>query len=72
MPRFGPVSRRELIIYLRRLDFDGPFPGARHQIMAKGNIQVTIPNPHEGEISRNLLAKILRIARVNRDEWEML
>jgi hypothetical protein len=34
--------------------------------------RVRIPNPHEGDISRNLLARILREAGVSRDAWEAL
>ena len=72
MPRFGPVSRRDLIRYLRRLGFEGPFSSTDHQIMSKGDIAVRIPNPHQGDIGRELLAKILRQAAISRDEWEKL
>jgi len=38
--------------------------------MAKGNIQLTIPNPHGGrEIGVNLLQIILKEAGISRDEW---
>jgi len=38
--------------------------------MVKGNIRVTIPNPHHGkEIGTRLLAQILRSADISRDEW---
>ena len=72
MPRVGPISRRELIRCFRQLGFDGPYAGSRHQVMVRGDIQVPIPNPHEGDISRNLLTRILREASVNKDEWEAL
>jgi hypothetical protein len=35
MPRFGPIKRRELIHYLRALDFEGPYSGGKHQFMIK-------------------------------------
>ena len=35
MPPFGPIKRRDLIIYFRELGFDGPFSGKRHQFMSK-------------------------------------
>ena len=72
MPQFGPVSRRDLIQYLRTLGFDGPHSGSRHQVMRKGRLQISIPNPHRGDISRPLLAEILRQAGVSREEWERL
>ena len=72
MPRFGAVSRRDLIRYLRMLGFEGPDPGTRHQIMTRGDRTVRLPNPHRGDISRQLLARILRQAGITRDEWERL
>ena len=38
MPRFGPIKRRDLIRYLRRLGFEGPYSGGKHQFMSKGEI----------------------------------
>jgi predicted RNA binding protein YcfA (HicA-like mRNA interferase family) len=40
--------------------------------MKKGDITLIIPNPHQGDISKDLLAKILRQAGISRDEWESL
>ena len=68
--RLTPVSRSDLIERLRVLGWQGPFPGRKHQHMAKGNIQLTIPNPHGGrEIGVNLLQVILKEAGISRDEW---
>jgi hypothetical protein len=38
--------------------------------MARGDTTVRIPNPHAGDISRDLLSRILKQADVSRDEWE--
>ena len=70
MPPFGPISRRELIAGLRTLGFTGPFAGARHEYMRRGNRRVSLPNPHQGDIGRGLLTRILRQADITRDEWE--
>ena len=40
--------------------------------MVKGTLKLFIPNPHRGEIGRDLLAKILRQAGIDRDEWSEL
>jgi len=40
--------------------------------MARGDVVVTIPNPHRGDISVGLLARILRQAGVTRSEWERI
>ncbi len=70
MPTFGPIKRRDLIKALRGLGFEGPYSGAKHQLMARGDTTVRIPNPHAGDISRDLLSRILKQAGVSRDEWE--
>ena len=72
MPPFGPVKQRALIGYLRKAEFEGPFAGGKHPIMLKGTIRLTIPNPHEGDISKGLLAKILKRAEITKEEWEKL
>jgi predicted RNA binding protein YcfA (HicA-like mRNA interferase family) len=60
----------EMIRKLRALGYDGPYPGGRHQFMAaKGKRPVRIPNPHQGDISVDLLARILRDAAIERDAW---
>lgn len=72
MPHFCPIKRRELVACLRRLGYSGPYAGGRHEFMLRGNVSVTIPNPHGSDIGPNLLAKELRQAGVTRDEWEKL
>ena len=70
MPAFGPVRRRDLIATLRRLGFEGPFSGGKHEFMLRGAVVLTIPNPHRGDITPSLLAVILRQAGISRREWE--
>ncbi|MBC1238561.1 type II toxin-antitoxin system HicA family toxin [Nostoc sp. 2RC] len=72
MPPFGSINRRDLIRYLKDAGFDGPYPGGKHQYMVKGELKLTIPNPHQGDISASLLSRILRQANISRDEWEAL
>lgn len=72
MPRFGPISRRDLVICLRNLGLDGPSPGGNHEYMEGRGRRVRIPNPHRGDVSVDLLARILRQANVSREEWEEL
>jgi predicted RNA binding protein YcfA (HicA-like mRNA interferase family) len=72
MPTFGPISRNDLIRYLRKLGFEGPYSGGKHQFMMKNDLTPRIPNPHQGNIGKELLARILRQARIDKDEWESL
>ena len=69
MARLNPVSRKELIERLRRLGFEGPLSGGKHFYMLKGQIRLTVPNPHKQTISVDLLVRILRQAGISREEW---
>jgi len=70
MPPFGSIRRADLVRALRTLGFDGPYSGGRHQFMVRGDVTLRIPNPHRGDIGRELLARILRQGRIERGEWE--
>jgi hypothetical protein len=72
MPPFGPIKRGDLVRSMRAAGFAGPFAKHRHQVMVRGEVSVPIPNPHGGDIGRNLLAVILREAGISRREWERL
>jgi predicted RNA binding protein YcfA (HicA-like mRNA interferase family) len=70
MPAFGPIRRRDLIVVLRKLGFSGPFSGGRHEFMRRADLVLTIPNPHRGDIGRDLLGRILRQAGISKSTWE--
>ena len=69
MARLNPVSRRELVRKLQVLGFDGPFPGGRHQWMRRGDLRITVPNPHRSAIDPGLIRRILREAGITVEEW---
>jgi predicted RNA binding protein YcfA (HicA-like mRNA interferase family) len=70
MPPFGPVRRAELVRALRALGFEGPYSGGKHQFMIRGQVTLRIPNPHQNDIGRDLLARILRQAGIDRETWD--
>ena len=72
MPRLGPIKREELVQYLRALGFEGPYSGRKHQFMIKGVVRLRIPNPHQTDIGRELLSRILKQAGIDKDTWEKL
>lgn len=72
MPPFGSVKRKELLRYLQQLGFSGPYSGGKHQFMVKGNLSIHVPNPHQGDIGRDLLLRILRQAGISKEIWERL
>ncbi len=66
------ISWKKLIQRFRKLGFDGPYSGGRHLFMVKRELKVRIPNPHRGDISKYLVAEILRQAGIFHDDWEDL
>ena len=64
------ISHRELVSRFRKLGFDGPYSGGRHLFMVKGELKVHIPNPHRSDISKHLVAEILKQAGISIGEWE--
>jgi predicted RNA binding protein YcfA (HicA-like mRNA interferase family) len=72
MPPFGPIKRNGMIRTLKKLKFEGPFSGGKHQYMIRNKLRLTIPNQHQGDISRELLAKILHQIGIEKEEWEKL
>ncbi|MDP2218329.1 MAG: type II toxin-antitoxin system HicA family toxin [Methanolobus sp.] len=69
MHKLTPVTHRNLVKRLRELEFEGPFSGAKHSFMTKGDIVLTIPDPHKDRISAYLLQRILKQANISREEW---
>ena len=72
MPPFKSISRTNLIRGLRTLGFEGPYAGGRHAYMVRGEQRIALPNPHQGDIGVNLLARILRQAGISREAWEAM
>lgn len=64
-----PISRAKLIYGLKKIGFQGPFPGSDHDYMVRGDNFVRIPNTHRREIGANLISEILREGEISRDEW---
>lgn len=69
MPPLSPVSHKELVKRLRQLGFEGPYSGGKHLFMMKGDLQLTIPNPHRSDIGNPLLSRILKQADITPEEW---
>jgi predicted RNA binding protein YcfA (HicA-like mRNA interferase family) len=70
MSKLSPVSRGDLLRRLSALGFRGPYAGGRHEFLLRDNRRLIIPNPHRGDISVDLLTRLLKQAGVSREEWE--
>lgn len=69
MAELTPVSWANLVRRLRKLGFEGPYQGGKHPFMIKGNLVLTVPNPHRRDIGIVLLSRILRRAGVSKEDW---
>ena len=76
MSRWQPCKRREFIRRLRKLDFDGPYSGTRHQFMVFEEHRLAIPSNSEFSVPqlRMLLNEVEGILRraITADEWNKL
>jgi predicted RNA binding protein YcfA (HicA-like mRNA interferase family) len=72
MPPFKPISWKELVYYLKKAGFEGPFSGGKHQFMQKKDLTLTIPNPHVSDIGKSLLSRILKQADISKEDWESI
>ncbi len=70
MPK--PIKRRELIRRLRALGWEGEYQKGPHPFMVKGQVRLSIPNPHAGDLDWMLVKRILQKANIPPDEWERL
>ena len=43
--------------------------GGKHLYMVKGEVRLTVPNPHAKEICVDLLKRLLRQPDISREEW---
>jgi predicted RNA binding protein YcfA (HicA-like mRNA interferase family) len=68
MPPFGPITRADLVRYLRKAGYTGPWSGGKHGIMIRGTHRVAIPTRHGSDIDRSLLSRVLKNAQISRDE----
>ena len=65
----GPIKQRALVRHLRALGWEGPYQKAPHPYMRKAGRRLTIPNPHQRDISGHLLRRILKQGRIDEADW---
>jgi len=69
MPKLTPISWAKFVKRMKNFGFDGPYQEGRHPYMIKGDLSITIPNPHGEDFSQDLLSRILRQAGISRRDW---
>ncbi len=73
MSRWTPCRRQDFMRRLRRLGFDGPFAGTRHQFMLYGEHRLTIPSNAEYSVPqlRTMIREVEAILgrMITLEEW---
>lgn len=76
MSRWMPCKRREFIRRLRKLHFNGPYSGTRHQFMVYGQHRLAIPSNAEYSVPqlRNMVQEVEEIMgrQITMEEWNEL
>lgn len=76
MSRWTPCKRSDFIRKLRRLGFDGPFTGTRHQFMVVSQKRLAIPSNSEYSVPqlRIMIREIRDIMgrEITVEEWASL
>ena len=74
--RWSPCKRREFIRRLRKLGFEGPISGTRHQFMVYQQHRLAIPSNAEYSVPqlRFMLQEVARIIgrEITVEEWNSL
>ncbi len=76
MSQWHPCKRNDFIRRLRRLGFDGPYSGSRHQFLIFENHRLTVPSNSEYSVPqlRMMLSETVEILGrdITADEWNSL
>lgn len=74
MSQWTPCKRRDFIRRLRKLGFDGPFSGARHQFMIYHQDRPAIPSNPEYSVLQMMIREVEEIIghRITVEEWSQL
>lgn len=76
MSRWSPCKRRDFIRRLRKIGFDGPLSGTRHQFVIFGQHRLAVPSNAEFSVTqlRTMLREVEEIIgrRISVHEWNNL
>ncbi|MDZ8228202.1 MAG: hypothetical protein RMY00_35325 [Nostoc sp. ChiVER01] len=76
MSRWIPCRRRDFVKKLRRIGFEGPYSGTRHQFMVYGQHRLTIPSNDEYSVPQLRLMireiEVILEREITLEEWNSL
>jgi hypothetical protein len=74
--QWRPSKRRDFVKKLKRLGFEGPYSGSRHQFLVLGHHRLTIPSNSEYSVMqvKMMLKQVKQITgnQINLSQWESL
>lgn len=70
--KLRPLKYRELIAKLKKLGLEGPFSGGKHLYFLLGKLRLTVPNPHPGDVSKNIIKTIIDKLRIKMEDFYKL
>lgn len=76
MSQWKPCKRRDFIKKLRKIGFEGPYSGTRHQFLVFGKYRMAIPSNAEYSVPqlRMMIREVEEILnrKINVNEWDKL
>ncbi len=76
MSNWNPCKRKDFVRRLRKLGFDGPFSGSRHQFLVFGQNRLTVPSNKEYSVPqlRMMIRQVEEIIEreISVEEWNDL
>lgn len=76
MSRWIPCRHRDFVKKLRRIGFEGPYSGTRHQFMVYGQHRLTIPSNDEYSVPQLRLMireiEVILEREITLEEWNSL
>ena len=76
MSQWSPCKRSGFIKKLRRLGFDGPYSGSKHNFMIIGQNRLTVPSNSEYSVPqlKMMIREVVEIIgrEIAADEWDNL
>lgn len=70
MKKWKPCKRRDFIKKLLKLNFTGPYSGARHQFLVYSNYRLTIPSNYEYSVPQ-LKMMLKEVKEITGNEFDV-
>lgn len=69
MIKITPLSRREFLKKLKKMGFEGPYSGGRHEYYRKNQQKIFVPNPHGKDLGVLIIREIIKQIGVHPEDF---